>query len=134
MKKFNNYCSNLDVLKRSDQEDLTNEFIIGGIIDKFSIQFELGWKTMKDILKYEGISAAATGSPREIIKQAYKVFDSMDESIWLDMLRARNDMSHIYDGNAARTLVDRIISVYIPEFLRLQDYIEKNYSNVLDQI
>ena len=68
MKKFDNYRKNLDVLRRSDQQDLNNEFIISGIIDKFSIQFELGWKVLKELLTYEGIDAAKTGSPREIIK------------------------------------------------------------------
>lgn len=48
MKKFDNYRKNLDVLRRSDQQDLNNEFIISGIIDKFSIQFELGWKKLGD--------------------------------------------------------------------------------------
>ena len=33
MKKFDNYRKNLDVLRRSDQQDLNNEFIISGIID-----------------------------------------------------------------------------------------------------
>ena len=28
MKKFDNYRKNLDVLRRSDQQDLNNEFII----------------------------------------------------------------------------------------------------------
>ena len=42
MKKFDNYISNLRVLERADKECLNNEFIISGIIDKFSIQFELG--------------------------------------------------------------------------------------------
>ena len=41
MKKFDHFKSNLNVLALADQEDLTNEFIIGGIIDKFFIQFEL---------------------------------------------------------------------------------------------
>lgn len=67
MKKFDNYRKNLDVLRRSDQQDLNNEFIISGIIDKFSVQFELGWKVLKELLTYEGINAAKTGSPREII-------------------------------------------------------------------
>ncbi len=62
MKKFDNYRKNLDVLRRSDQQDLNNEFIISGIIDKFSIQFELGWKVLKELLTYEGIDAAKTGS------------------------------------------------------------------------
>ena len=47
MKKFDNYKRNLAVLSRAGEQDLSNEFIIGGIIDKFSLQFELGWKVLK---------------------------------------------------------------------------------------
>ena len=70
MKKYESYIKNLDVLKLSDRQDLSNEFIISGIIDKFMLQFELGWKMLKSLLKYEGDSIGATGSPREIIKEA----------------------------------------------------------------
>ena len=61
MKKFVNYKSNLAVLSRAGEQDLTNEFIIGGIIVKFSLQFELGWKVLKELLRYEGVAVAATG-------------------------------------------------------------------------
>ena len=111
MKKFDNYRKNLDVLRRSDQQDLNNEFIISGIIDKFSIQFELGWKVLKELLTYEGIDAAKTGSPREIIKQAYQYYPCIEEDVWLDMLSQRNNMAHIYDGNAAKALAQEIIAV-----------------------
>ena len=65
MKKIENY--NLNVLLRANQEDLENEFIISGIINKFFIQFELGRKVMRDLMKYEGKSIANTDSPREIL-------------------------------------------------------------------
>lgn len=74
MKKYENYVSNLRVLERADRESLDNEFIIGGIIDKFSIQFELGWKMLKELLCYEGSRVSAIGSPRSIIKEAYTVY------------------------------------------------------------
>lgn len=83
MKKFENFSSNLEVLKKADKEDLTNEFIISGIIDKFSLQFELSWKVLKELLRYEGKSQANTGSPREILKAAYTVYDFMEEETWL---------------------------------------------------
>ena len=50
MKKFENFVSNLEVLKKAKYEDLDNEFIISGIIDKFFIQFELSWKVLKELL------------------------------------------------------------------------------------
>ena len=98
MKKFDNYSSALEILRRSKDQDLENEFVQGGIIAKFSLQFELGWKLLKELMKYEGDRVAATGSPREIIKAAYAYYDWMDEEIWLHMLRDRNDTAHIYDA------------------------------------
>ena len=50
MKKFEHFKSNLKVLITAENEDLSNEFIIGGIIDKFFVQFELGWKLLKKYL------------------------------------------------------------------------------------
>lgn len=87
MRKFDNYVSNLRVLERADKEMLSNEFIISGIIDKFCIQFELGWKFLKELLAYEGIAVSATGSPRSIIKEAYAVYPFFDGELWLKMLR-----------------------------------------------
>lgn len=49
MKKFEHFKSNLKVLVTAENEDLSNEFIVGGIIDKFFVQFELGWKVLKEL-------------------------------------------------------------------------------------
>ena len=43
MKKFDQYVRHLRILSRAFDEDLTNDFIVSGIIDKYYIQFELGW-------------------------------------------------------------------------------------------
>ena len=134
MKKFDNYCSHLEVLMTVRTQDLENEFIISGIINKFFIQFELGWKVLKELLSYEGIAAAKTGSPRDIIKEAYKIFPCMDEETWLSMLSQRNNLAHIYDGAAAKELVQKIISDYISAFQMLKDSILQRYENVLDSL
>ena len=134
MKKFDNFISNLNILSKAQNEDLTNEFIISGIIDKFFIQFELGWKVLKELLRYEGKSIALTGSPREIIKAAYSIYDFLDEDIWLSMLKSRNDMTPIYNGEAARNLVQIIIESYIPAFISLKEHIMEKYENVLEAI
>lgn len=42
MKKYDNFKSHLQILNQAEKQDLTNEFIISGVIDKFFIQFELG--------------------------------------------------------------------------------------------
>lgn len=134
MKKFENYSLNLNVLSKAEKEDLKNEFIISGIIDKFFIQFELGRKILKDLMRYEGRSIANTGSPREIIKAAYSVYDFIEEDVWLSMLRARNDMTHIYDVNAAKELVNKILNEYIPAFIELKNGIEEYYGENIYKI
>ena len=89
---------------------------------------------MKELLAYEGSSAAATGSPRGIIKEAYAVYPFFDGELWLDMLKDRNDRAHIYDGNAAGELVERILSCYIPEFIRLERELNRQYADILTTI
>ena len=134
MKKFDNFISNLNVLEKAENEDLENEFVISGIIDKFFIQFELSWKVLKTLLRYEGKSAANSGSPREILKAAYSVYDFIEEDIWLDMLKSRNDMTHIYDGEAARRLVGMILKRYIPAFEIMKEKVLERYKDILDTI
>uniref|UniRef100_UPI0040276204 HI0074 family nucleotidyltransferase substrate-binding subunit n=1 Tax=Agathobacter rectalis TaxID=39491 RepID=UPI0040276204 len=129
MKKFDQYVSHLRILSRAFDEDLTNDFIVSGIIDKYYIQFELGWKVLKELLRYEGANQAETGSPREIIKTAYAYYDFIDESVWLGMLRDRNDTTHIYNEEAARQLVNKVLDSYIHEFQVLEMKIKERYSD-----
>ena len=134
MKKFDIFSSNLEVLKRAGQENIDNEFIISGIIDKFFIQFELSWKVLKELLCYEGSREARSGSPREILKAAYSVYDFINEDVWIEMLKSRNDMTHIYDGETEKRLVNIILQKYIPEFLRMQKGILERYGDIIQQL
>ena len=134
MKKFDHFKSNLKILEKADKEDLTTEFILGGITDKFFIQFELGWKVLKELLTYEGQAVAASGSPRMILKAAFTIYDFLEEELWLNMLKARNDMTHIYDFSAAKRMVEIILKDYIPAFQRMKEEIEDIYGNELDKM
>lgn len=134
MKKFDNFLSNLAVLEVAHSQDLTNEFIVSGIIDKFFIQFELSWKVLKELMQYEGKREAVTGSPRQIIKAAYTVYDFMDEDIWLSMLDRRNDMTHIYDGEEAIRLVKEILETYIPVFQKMKENVIELYGEQLEKM
>ena len=134
MKIFVNYISNLNILRRANQENLANEFIISGILFKYKIVFDFAVKLLKDLLRYEGCSVGNSGSPRDIIKEAYKMYDCIEEDVWLAMLRDGNDLTHIYDGKQAQKLVEVILAKYIPAFVALQENIEKQYEDVLDKL
>ena len=134
MKKFDNYQSNLRVLETAKEQDLDNEFIVSGIIDKFFVQFELGWKVLKELLTYEGVASAGSGSPREIIKQAFRFYPCIEEDVWLSMLAQRKNLTHIYDAQAARRLMETIIREYIPAFQKLEDSILRRYHELLETL
>jgi len=133
MKKYENFAANLKALCRADKEDLSNDFIVSGIIDKFFLQFELSWKLFKELMKYEGMAIANTGSPRELIKAAYGIWDFIEEDVWLGMLRARNDLAHIYDGNKANEMLNDILTKYIPAFKKVDNALQGKYGDLLKQ-
>lgn len=97
MKKYENFASALANLEDAPNQDLNNDFVQSGLINKFNLQFELSWKLLKRLLEYEGATLAASGSPRAILKESYRFYDFIDEAAWLDMLRDRNTNVHIYD-------------------------------------
>ncbi|WP_304065361.1 HI0074 family nucleotidyltransferase substrate-binding subunit [Megamonas hypermegale] len=133
MQKYNNFSHHLNILSNASNENLSNEFIISGIYYKFGIQFDLSWKLFKELLAYEGISSYSTGSPREIIKAAYKCYDFIDEDVWLSMLKARNTITHIYDSQQAHMMVQEIITKYIPEFQKIETALIKHYGKDIHQ-
>lgn len=131
MAKYANYQSNLAVLRQAPDQDLGNEFVQSGIIDKFVMQFELAWKLLQKMLSYEGRLDAAVGSPRGIIKAAYSAYSFIDEDVWLSMLDDRNAAEHVYDAGLANRLVNQIINDYLPEFERLILNLEAEYGEEL---
>ena len=131
MKKYENFASALANLEDAPNQDLSNDFVQSGLINKFNLQFELSWKLLKRLLEYEGATLAASGSPRAILKEAYRFYDFIDEAAWLDMLRDRNTNVHIYDNKLAQDLIQRILNVYIPAFSQLRDGLMERYGDLL---
>ena len=131
MKKYENFASALANLEDAPNQDLNNDFVQSGLINKFNLQFELSWKLLKRLLEYEGATLAASGSPRAILKESYRFYDFIDEAAWLDMLRDRNTNVHIYDNKLAQDLIQRILNVYIPAFCQLRDGLMERYGELL---
>lgn len=131
MKKYENFVSALVNLEDAPNQDLNNDFVQNGLINKFNLQFELSWKLLKRLLEYEGATLAASGSPRAILKESYRFYDFIDEAAWLDMLRDCNTNVHIYDNKLAQDLIQRILNVYIPAFSQLRDGLMERYGELL---
>jgi len=78
---------------------------IDASIQRFEFTFELAWKTMKRALFVEGIVCK---TPRECLRESFRLGFINDEEKWLNMLDDRNAMSHIYYEKEARTIYDRL--------------------------
>ena len=61
---------------------------------------------MKEVLEASGFSEGKSGSPKMIIKTAYKAGMIDDEELWLDALNARNNVAHAYHEGVALDIVD----------------------------
>ena len=73
MKKFDNLQAAIHNLKDiySYQAPYGNVEMTG-MVGLYEICFEQAWKAMKEILTYHGYAEGATGSPRTVLKTAYK--------------------------------------------------------------
>ena len=131
MKKLENLTRCLDSLRRCDAALARRDEIYRmGVIGQFNLSFELAWKAMQAVLTLHGVSEAATGSPREIIKQGYRVGFLGDEAIWLDMLKRRNTAVHVYNEAEADALAGRILTDYLPAMERLRDSLSEKVAQL----
>jgi len=96
--------ANLDVLKPIEQE---------GFIQRFEYTFELLWKTLKDYLDESGITLTEA-TPRVVIKTAFAASILDDGQVFVDMMLARNLLSHTYDFEKFHEILKRVQSEFLP--------------------
>ena len=89
-----------------------------GLVQTFMFTYELSWKTMMDLLFYEGHGA---NSPRAVIREAFQAgyLGEDDCEILLDALEKRNMLSHIYREEIALEAAAMIKERYHPALSRL---------------
>jgi nucleotidyltransferase substrate binding protein (TIGR01987 family) len=84
---------------------------LAGLVQMFEFTFELAWKTLKDLLFYEGYEV---NSPREAIRQGFASGLIQDGERWMVMLESRNRLSHTYDKRTADEAERLIKQSYAP--------------------
>lgn len=124
LKRFESFRNSLDSLAEARKRDLSDSFVLSGISAKYSITFDLSWKVMKDILvQYYAIVGFVTGSPREVLREAFKV-GLISDDVWMEMLKVRNQLAHDYDGVIVKEYCKIIINTYIDRFYDLRMKVE----------
>ena len=125
MKKFENFKAALVNLNDifSYKEPYGN-VEIAGMVGLYEICFEQSWKAMKELLENFGYAEGATGSPRTILKTAYKAGMISDEELWLDALVSRNNVAHAYNQAIAMDIIRQTKEKYYDMFIQLEKKID----------
>lgn len=81
-------------LKTACAQEHYNDLELAGLIQTYEFTFELAWKTLKDLLTYQGYTV---NSPRETIKLAFMEGLIADGEEWLRAMETRNLFAHTYE-------------------------------------
>ena len=124
---YHTFCKSLKNLEKSRHADPKADFVLEGTVLNFNLTFDIAWKVMKDILiKQLGILDFAIGSPRDTLRQAF-TNRIIDDDKWMEIMKARNQLAHDYDGTFATQKFQAIINDYYSLFEKFRDDAEKYY-------
>ena len=112
--RFSNFSRAYSLLREAleDGVEPLNQLELEGVIQRFEFTFELSWNLLKDRLEYDGL-VIATITPRNVIREAYSAKLIDDCETWIDMLTDRNLMSHTYDFERFKVVVENVHSRYL---------------------
>ncbi|MDQ7001497.1 MAG: nucleotidyltransferase substrate binding protein [Ghiorsea sp.] len=125
IQRFDNFCRALNQLTKFMQKEPLNELEEQGLVKAFEYNFELGWKVLKDLLEYQGITGLI-GS-RDAIREAFKqglLADETSAQIWMDMIKSRNLAAHAYDEVKMQEIVTATKNNYFPAFIALRERLQ----------
>ncbi|WBA10893.1 HI0074 family nucleotidyltransferase substrate-binding subunit [Salinivibrio kushneri] len=110
-------------LENACGQESYNELELAGLVQTFEFTFELTWKTLKDLLSYEGFDVA---SPRSVVRTALEAnhLSSDQCETLLDALVKRNLLSHTYDEQNALEAQRLIVKHYAPVIAEIMRYLE----------
>ena len=92
-----------------------------GVVQRFEFTFELLWKTLKVHLEHKGVIAA---TPKDCLQAAFKLGWMPDDLVFLEMLEARNKMSHQYEEAEAQKVFKQIKKRFLKPIKSLIERLE----------
>ena len=128
MKKYENFSKALmnlqEGLKLEEPYSIIEQT---GIVGLFEICFEQSWKLMKAVLEEHGRFEEKIGSLKAILKIAYQCNMIADDTIWLEILKARNTLAHTYSDEEALSVIRKVKEKYIYAFLDLKQELDTKW-------
>lgn len=128
MKKYENFCAALENMKEIYKYNPPyDNVVLTGLVGLYEICFEQSWKMMKEILERHGFEEGATGSPKIILKTAYKANMIQDEKLWISALQERNNVANSYNKSIALDIVTKAKNEFYEMFCGLKREVETRW-------
>jgi nucleotidyltransferase substrate binding protein (TIGR01987 family) len=105
-----------------------DEMIKEGLIQRFEYTHELAWNVMKDYAEFQG--NATIGGSRDASREALQLKIITNGDVWMDMIKSRNKTSHTYNQETADEIFIKILKEYYPA---LEEFRVKMKSKISDK-
>jgi nucleotidyltransferase substrate binding protein (TIGR01987 family) len=109
-------------LDYENAEEILDEILKEGLIQRFEYTHELAWNVMKDFLSEIG-EIKIYGS-KDATREAFKAELIEKGDVWMEMIKSRNETSHTYNEETADEICTKIINEYHSAFLIFQQVME----------
>jgi nucleotidyltransferase substrate binding protein (TIGR01987 family) len=98
------------------------EILKEGLIQRFEYTHQLAWNVMKDYAEYQGNNEI--GGSRDATREAFKMGLIADAEGWMEMIKSRNDTSHVYNEDTANEIILKILNRYNTLFMNFNQKME----------
>jgi nucleotidyltransferase substrate binding protein (TIGR01987 family) len=89
-----------------------------GLIRRFKYTFELAWKYLQDVLQERGYTEVR--GPRPVIEQAFQDGLISNGPLWMDMLKARNATTHLYEQATFESIIKNVKGPFYEAFVKFR--------------
>ncbi len=121
--RFQNFKKALNQFDQAVASNTLDRLAQEGLIQRFEYTFELAWKCLQDLLQERGYDAIR--GPKPVLEQAFQDGLIKNGVIWLEMLRARNEASHLYDENVFIEIYQKAKDSFPPHLHQLKNDLER---------
>ena len=97
-----------------EEDSFLDDIIKEGLIQRFEYTHELAWNVLKDFLENAG-NNNIFGS-KDATREAFAAGLITNGEVWMDMIKSRNKISHIYNKETADDIFMKIVNHYHQEF------------------
>lgn len=109
-------------------QDVLDEIVKEGLIQRFEYTHELAWNVMRDYAVYQGNNTI--GGSRDAVREALQLHLIPDGEVWMEMIGSRNKTSHTYNEETADEIYYKIVNEYYAAMIDFRDMMESKRSGV----